>query len=75
MKLLLAIFFRITVLPVILIYFFVGLNWIIGQLPTLSFEEVNNSVIWVVWGFMILTVISMSFCVKSFSKLSKDEEW
>lgn len=52
---LILILIGFPILPVLLAFFFTFINWIISLIPfTSSFETIQCSGLWVIWGFCIV---------------------
>lgn len=76
MKTVLLILARLTILPIALIFLFSGMNWLISVVPfnNYSYDDIQNSYIWVLWFFIGLFTIVISFFTKDIIE-SEDIKW
>jgi len=54
LKLIGKLFLTLTLLPVILILFCTGLNWLLSISGLGTFQQIQVSSIWMAWGIVIL---------------------
>ena len=54
LKLIGKLFLTLTLLPVILILFCTGLNWLLSISGLATFQQIQVSAIWMAWGIVIL---------------------